>query len=357
LRIISLIRKKYKKTPVQITTNGTLLSEEIVKSMEELRHIELNLSVNCIDDEKRRTILGLKRQDSIRNKIELLKDRINFSASAVLVPGIIDACDIEEMLAFLSAAGASSIRLYIQGYTREAKSGFDFDKVYEETSNILKSLRPKYEIPVVLEPSYIDDLDCRIEGIIKGSPAHSSGMKEGDVIIKVDGSEVRSRVDGFNSVFRKKNPRVRIKRGAEVIELALMKQKSSSPGFIVLYDIDPDITLDINKLVSRYKAGNVLFMTSELAFNVLAGLFKTSEFTFDYEILRVKNLFFGGSIKCAGLLTAEDIIAAAKEYLSRGKRPDLIVLPPVMFDYKGRDLVGRNIKEIENELGINVDIP
>lgn len=55
--------------------------------------------------------------------------------------------------------------------------------------------------------------------------------------------------------------------------------------------------------------------------------------------------------------TLQDIIDRVKEYVVKEGKPDLIVLPPVMFDFRGRDLLGRSIEEIETELGIRVDIP
>lgn len=357
IEIVSLVRERYEKTPIQITTNGILLDETIIQRLTELKLVEINLSVNCIDEIKRLEILGLKHQDSIKDKIALLKGRLPFSASAVIVPEIISAVDVEEMAAFLCERGASSLRLFIQGYTNLSKVTFDFNKVYEDIYSIVSPVRSKYDIPIMVEPSIIKSLACRVEGVVKGTPAFYAGIKQGDIITEVDASEVRTRVDGFNSAFKRKNPVIRVLRENQTMELSLKKPRNTSPGFVVLYDVNPDISLDIERLVSRYKADSILLMTSELAYGIMKELFDESDFAFKYDVLKVSNRFFGGSIKCAGLLTVEDVIVAVREYLNERRRPDLIVLPPAMFDYKGRDLLGRSINEIEKELNISVDTP
>lgn len=357
LSIVEMVRRKYKKTHIQITTNGILLEEKLVERLQALGNIELNVSVNSIGDRKRMEILGLKKQDNIKEKLALLKGRINYSASAVFDPELLKYEDVEEMVAFLDNNGASSVRLFLPGYTHMTGKDYKLKKLYEEISGYVESLKSKYRIPVIVEPSYIYDLKAKVEGIVHNSPAYDSGLREGDIIEKINGSSVTTRVEAFNKAFRLKDPEMDIIRGNEKLKVRLKKEKNLSPGFIMLYDIDPDEAVRINRLVQRYNADNVLFVTSELAYGVLKSLFDICGFTFKFDIVKAKNTFFGGTIECAGLFTLQDIIDRVKEYVVKEGKPDLIVLPPVMFDFRGRDLLGRSIEEIETELGIRVDIP
>ncbi|TYQ17680.1 UNVERIFIED_CONTAM: 4Fe-4S single cluster protein [Acetivibrio alkalicellulosi] len=357
LHILDIIRKKYKKTTIQITTNGILLDEEIINTLVKLENIELNISLNCINDEKRKKILGVKRNHNIKNIFYLLKDKINYTASGVIVPDIIDKTDIEDMVAFLSYNNANSIRFFIQGCTYKATNTFDFYEVYYKFSSLISNLRLKYNIPIVLEPSFIKTLDCKVEGVIKDTPSFRARIKEGDFIEEVDGNKIISRVDAFNKIYKKENPMIRIKRNNASHIIKIEKRKNESSGIIVLYDIDPDIIIDIHRLILRHKAKNVLFMTSELAYDIFKCFLDISQCEFKYNVLKVKNEFFGGTIKCAGLLTVGDVIKAGKEYINKINKPHLIILPPVMFDYMGRDLQGRKIYEIEEELNVSVDIP
>jgi len=352
-----MVRRKYKNSHIQITTNGILLTEELVSRLTELGGIDFNVSVNCLRDEKRRSVLGLKEPDNIKEKLLLLKDRINYSASAVFDPEFMDYEDIEEMVEFLDKNGAGSIRLFLPGYTNLTGKNLELSTLYSQVLSYVTQLKLKYSIPVIIEPSYIFDLKARVEGVVDKSAAKEAGVLEGDIIERVANEKVLTRVDAFNRVFRLKNPELDIIRGHQRLRLSLKKHKNTAPGFIVLYDIDPDETNRIKRVVERHNCNKVLFITSELAYNVLERLFAVGGFTFNYDVIKARNAFFGGTIKCAGLLTVQDIIDSAKEYIEQKGKPELIVIPPIMFDNRRRDLLGRSIDEIVTALGIPVDIP
>ena len=56
---------------------------------------------------------------------------------------------------------------------------------------------------------------------------------------------------------------------------------------------------------------------------------------------------------CAGLLTLSDIEAHMNE---TEQLPQVLLLPGIMFDASGRDLLGRHFKEIEEGLGIKTEV-
>jgi hypothetical protein len=56
---------------------------------------------------------------------------------------------------------------------------------------------------------------------------------------------------------------------------------------------------------------------------------------------------------CAGLLTLQDIEAHLADSIDR---PEVVLLPGIMFDISGKDLTGRHFKEIEESLGIKVEV-
>lgn len=357
IEIVEMVRSKYKNSHIQVTTNGILLDENLVKRLSELGGIELNVSVNSIEDEKRMSILGLKKPDNIKGKISLLKGKINYSASAVFDTNFMGFEDLEEMVAFLDINGAASIRLFLPGYTYLTGKNLELEVLYNEVCAYTEKIKPKYNIPIIIEPAYIFDLKARVEGVVDNSSSKEAGIQEGDIIERVDNDIVLTRVDAFNKVFRLRNPELDIIRGGKELKLRIKKDKNTSPGFIVLYDIDPDETDRIRRVVEMHGCNNVLFITSELAYNVLRSLFELGGFTFNYEIIKARNAFFGGTIKCAGLLTVQDIIDRAKDYIVKKGRPDLIIIPPIMFDNRRRDLLGRSIDEIETVLKVPVDIP
>mgnify|MGYP000150041504 FL=1 len=354
LDIIRVIRQKFRKTPIQITTNGVLLDERIVAELVKLGNIELNISVNCVNPLLRRQVLGLKA-DNIRDKICMLRNKLRFSGSCVMVPEYLKWEDIEEIVALLNDNGADVVKIFLPGYTSMSGKFLDLYEAFKAAEEFVKSIRDKYAVPVIVEPSVVSNLECKVEGVIRNTPACKAGIKPGDVILKVNGDSVRTRVEAFDKVYRLSNPSVLLQRGERQIEVRLVKGRNVSPGFVVLWDADPDMAVRIKSTVKYHEARDVLFITSELAFNVIVKLFEISNFDFNYEVISAKNAFFGGNIKCAGLLTVPDVTEAAVQYLSRNKKPDLIMLPYVMFDSRKRDLLGKSIKEIEQQLGIPAD--
>jgi NifB/MoaA-like Fe-S oxidoreductase len=332
------------------------LNQELIDKLTEFGNIELNISVNCVNPIKRQQILGIKKDDNILERLSLLKGRLKFCGSCVYLPEFLGINDIEEITAVLSEAGADNIRLFLPGYTYKAKKVYDLDVLYKEVHDFLMILKPKYDIPIIIEPSIISDLTCRVEGIVKNTPSYIAGLTEGDLIIKVNGENTCTRVETFNKVYKSADPVLTVAREGVPIRIKIRKTKNSSPGFIMLYDIDSGIVKQINDSFKRYNFNNALIITSKLAYNLLAKLFTNSNLEFKYNIIAAENRFFGGNIKCAGLLTIQDISDTVKEYIMENKLPDIIILPPVMFDNKKTDLLGRNIKEIEDEFKIPVEL-
>lgn len=357
LKILRKIRTKYPKTPIQVTTNGLLLTDKAVQTLVDLGNIELNISINSVHPMKHKQLLGLKKETDIREKLLLIKGRLKYTGSCVFVPGIMLKEDLEAMCSFLQDHGGEALKIFIPGYTKWSDNQADFGALHQQIKGYVDEIRTKYTLPMVLEPPQLNDLKCEVEGLIKGSPGAEAGILVGDCIVEVNGQEVFSRVDGFNRIFRAFNPTLLISRGNQRLEIKLKKQKNTSSGLIMLYDIDPELPHQIQKAVKRNDGSNVLFITSELGFPILEEAFKKSDFPFSYGIIPAENQFFGGTIQCGGLLTVEDIIKVIRRYLDGKESPDLILLPPNMFDSNGKDLLGRSIKEIEREFNIKTEIP
>lgn len=355
LPLMSMIRKKFRKTAIQITTNGTLLEESAIHFLKDLGNVELNISLNCVEADKRTMVLGKNACRNIAEKIKLLKNNIIFSGSCVVVPGVVEREEVEEVVRLLDENGAQSVRVFLPGYSKLSGVRQNFESIHAETVSYVNAFRNKYSLPLIVEPGLITDLECRIEGIIKDSPAYLAGLKHGDIILEVNGQKFVTRVAAFDRIFRLKDPVLTILREENLLKFKVVKPVNTSAGLVVLFDIVPETASLVEKAVCRNKAESVLIITSELAGALVEKYLENYEFQFTYDIIRAKNEFFGGTIMCAGLLTVCDIIVCVRGYLDKHTKPDMILLPAVMFDYDRKDLVGTSIKEIERQFCIPVD--
>ena len=354
--LLKIIRSRFPKTPVQITTNGILLNSELIDFMHKLGNIEIKISVNCVDPVKRGKILGPKRPDDILAKLKTLSGKIRFSASCVYMPGIINEKDIEDFVKYMDLYGADCAEIYLEGYTDKNRKQKGLKEMQDDLNAVLEPLREKYAVPVIIGPCFIDNLDCRVDGVVKGSPAHEAGITRGNIIKVVNDQIMLTRVHAFNTIYDLRNPRIKILKNGKETEIILKKEAKASAGLVMMYDIDTSVADDINAIIGQYNAKDVLIMTSELAEYPISILLEKKHPLCKYEIISVKNRFFGGNIKCAGLLTIEDIGIEFERYLKTNAKPDIVLLPKVMFDFTNRDLTGRKVSELEEKFGVNFEI-
>ena len=145
IEILEMLRKKFKKTTIQITTNGILLSQILVDKMVAIGNIELNISVNCVNPEKRSVILGRNANIDIKKKLELVSGCIPFSGSSVYVPKTMNNEDLDELVSVLKNCNASMVRIFVPGYTGKFSEGMNLNEIYsllyEQASLLEKSMK------------------------------------------------------------------------------------------------------------------------------------------------------------------------------------------------------------------------
>jgi putative radical SAM enzyme (TIGR03279 family) len=102
----------------------------------------------------------------------------------------------------------------------------------------------------------------------------------------------------------------------------------------------------------------LLFMTGVSAFpfvekigNDLERIMPGSE----VRTIPVVNEFFGSTVTVAGLLSARDVISAARKAVS-GKGFDRVLLPGAMFNYAGFTLDGYGPERMAKEIGVPVQV-
>lgn len=349
--ILKHIRKKYPGAPIQITTSGIHLNGTVLSRLESIGNIELNVSLNSSSAEGRKKLYRGKEHPSAVGAVKLLKDSdLGYSGSIVAMPHLVGWEDIRKTILFLQDNRASAIRLFMPGYTRYTKGLLPPDDIRDSLADFAADMGKLLRVPLIMEPSGVKDVLALVEGVLNGSPAWKSGIEKGDRILRINGKEAVSRVAAYYMAYEAGSPSVELLRSGNILRLVLDKQPASPSGMVFNYDVHPDTILEIKRGISRNKGRSCLVLTSELAYNLLTGCIPDMG---GAEIEAVRNEFFGGNILCAGLLTISDI----ESHLGgRAKLPEVVLLPGIMFDTSGRDLLGSHFMELEEKLGLKVEV-
>ena len=340
--VLERVRRIRPNATIQMTTNGSLLTSERVKRLEEL-DIELVVSLNSSNPAMRQLVMEEADGEKAPQAVARLGvSKVPFEGSIVAMPQITGYDDIHETAVFLAGNGARCIRIFEPGFTRFTPGSL---LPPEGTRGRLEELCHKLSgtcrVPVILEPGLPGDLQPVVKGVVPGSSAAGAGLLEGDCIKSIDGQLPFSRVQAFRLLGEK----------ASLVELSRGKVLNWKPayrdGVIMDYDLAWEDIQEIGEVIEAHGGEHPLIITSLRAGPVLGlGLEKVE---CKATLLPVTPGFFGGSIACCGLLTLKDIYEALR---SLPAPHDLVLLPRRTFDDWGRDLVGEDYRYLERELGI-----
>jgi NifB/MoaA-like Fe-S oxidoreductase len=351
MEILYNLRSKYSDTLIQITTSGIHLDETVLSGLKQIGNIELNVSLNSCSIQGREKLYRGKAHRSAVDSVKRLRHYgINYSGSIVAMPHLVGWEDIRDTVLFLCEHGATTIRIFMPGYTRFSKGILPPEDIRSSLEKFTGDLRKIVDTPIIMEPSGIKDLHARVEGVLRGSPAWDSGILKDDIILKVNGKAAVSRVDAYYRTLKACCPVLEILRAGELRHITVDKPEKDASGMVFNYDIHPETIDEIERAILRNRGSRCLIITSELAYGILNCCIMQND---RVKIEAVKNNYFGGNIMCAGLLTLSDIEAHLG---SRVHRAEVIMLPGIMFDSSGRDLLGRHFKEMEQGLGIKVEV-
>jgi len=357
--VLRLVRRRLPGSLVKITTNGGLLDKNMVSFLSSLEKVVVNLSLNSSNPGVRAELMGDKMAGRAVKCVRLLKEaNVEFHGSVVAMPHCFGYADLEETIGYLAGEGAKTVRVFIPGYTRTAPDVLRFPPdLPVRVRNLVSMLRNRLEVPVMCEPPVLNNLSPEVAGVMPGSPARRAGVKTGDIIEMIDGYRPYSRVDAFNRLRNSSSPEVVLKRGKDIFTCCLDKAAGESPGVVMEYDLGPEWK-DVGRPARHHRAEKVLVITSYLAREVVSLGMNIFCGGLQWKTVPAPNRFFGGSIAAAGLLVVEDMIEAVKAFNCAHPRwqPDLVLLPPVAFDHRGRDLTGRSYREVGEKTGLPVEI-
>lgn len=364
IEILRAVRERFPNTLISITTNGHGLDEKMVSFLKEVEPLEIKLSLNSATVKGRSILMGDSLQlaeKTIRGVALLHKYKLTFYGSIVAMPHIVGWEDIAETVQYLAENSAVAIRIFMPGYSKKARPELQFDSkiMHQELKHFVDKMVEKVSCPLLMEPSLLTELTPVVSHALKASKAYEAGIQRGDIIKKVNGLVPRSRVEGWNLLQQKGKICGEIERDGVLLNIEWDAEEEGKSGIIMEYDFDMR-RMEALKQSIEPCSGQVLVLCSEFAFQVLTAVFQLMELPGGQVAIQpVKNLFFGGSIKAAGLLTVTDFTAAFEEYCSchpSHPRPDLIIIPEEAFDCQGYDLMRHSYRELAKSTGIDVKL-
>jgi pyruvate-formate lyase-activating enzyme len=403
---IDYLREMRARAPrelVSFVTNGSYLTEDIVKTLAELAPLFFNLSLYSTDPVIRKNVLrDRKGGAAVEACVQLAKHEVPYMANLVMWPSI-PFEDMERSIAFAAEQRAAVLRVCLGGYSRYLPGDFDHFRSEEYWPAVVaevERLRPFYDIPLLIEPSSFvtQTADAVIGGVIVDSPAHLAGIRRGDVITAVDRRPVQTRIQllsalrrGSQSRFRppgvagmvrdidaatEQNTVLSVLRAGHQRDVALNRYEPASMatypygrianfddfmyGLVITDGLRYSSLKSAREMIDRSEARRTLLLSSEMMAPVVSGMTEQSGVFSNVDVdLRVPpNDYFGGTINIGDLLTVSDFVAEIERYRAERGDPDLVLIPASPFSTSpwGRDLTGMPWSEIKRLTGLPVEL-
>lgn len=334
--VLRALRRKYPRTPVSLTTNGSLLTTEAIKELSALAPISLNLSLNTLG--YRQEVMGDPTPTAVAAPPLLQKAGIRYNGSVVALPEVTGWPDVAATMAYLQEHGCETIRLILPGYGGMAPQEHSYD--WTERRDKALTLIAAQPGVVLLEPPFYQNNQAVIYGVTPNSAGARAGFQGGDIVLAVNGKIPRNRHEAWLIIARERQVTIEIKRQKMSKSLVFCKEEGACGGLVFENDLDLRRLEEINA-IHRARKGKAALCCSTLGRPYLEanlGIFPALE---NLTVITVPNKYFGGNIGAAGLLTLGDFQSALA-----GKDFDYVFLPRECLDYRGHDLENRTITEL-----------
>ncbi|ADO77745.1 DUF512 domain-containing protein [Halanaerobium praevalens] len=352
-QILKYLRQRWPKIEIKITTSGSFVDLNKIKLFKSLKPLELNISLNAPAPSERVFLMNDSRPKNVFKLIPALKENeINFEASIVSMHHLKGFKYLKASFDFLESYPPQSLRVFMPGFSSFAAENLILDQgEYYKLNQFIKSEKENYSYPIIIEPQLIKTLKAEIKAVLANSPADAVGLESGMIILEVNHQAVKTRVDAFYKIKTAKNPILLCQNGNEKFVIKLIKEKEQSSGLIMSYDLSLTKKRKLEAYIkeSYKKAQNkaTVILTSVLAYDFIREfLAKYLNSNYNLDLIKAKNNFFGGSIVAAGLLCNQDLIQNIKT--SSKQKIERIILPQIIYDYYGNDLLGEHYNQLED---------
>lgn len=382
-----------------LTTNGTTLTEERIQALASLRPILLKLSVNASATADRNRQMGLREPpDRILGVMALLRQyRIPFVGSVVVWPDV--SCgDLWRTIVDIARFEPYGIRIRLPLHHKYMTTppSQDMMAFWETTADFVKTRKSALSVPVWTEPVQYGRTPLLpiLDGVILHSPAFEAGLREGDVLLTLNGREVPTRMD-VRKVFVSgeldtlPSLSLQVGRGGEILTLSLHRTDilatgEAAPGasrdkpgryphdpdlhhpgerfgLLFLPDFDLQYLDNILQAIQAHDAKKILLFCSPLTAGTVEELldqiplcqafFKERELW----ICALDQTWMEGNTQLTDSRFVSDYEAHVRRFMEQTReRPDLLLIPDCFGSSWGIDLLGTSVYRIESRTGIPV---
>jgi putative radical SAM enzyme (TIGR03279 family) len=292
----------------------TNIKESELERIAEMKLSPLYISVHAINNEARKKLLGIKKDDGLIDKLRfLISQGIELHTQIVMCPGINDG------------------------------------EILKETIEVLGSLYPGVKSLAVVPV---------------GLTVHRKNLPELQPVTKKSASQTIDIISKFNEKYKKETgtnfvfaaDEFYLKAGIEFPEadhyegyLQYEDGVGMARNFI---DMFKDSVNSIPKKIACKT--RVVAVTGELFYSVM-GMYVLPEFkkvkNLDFELIRVENTLFGNSVTVAGLLSGKDIVHAAGKAVNG---TDILLIPSTCLNFDGKFLDDITINDVSKMTGYRV---
>lgn len=334
--VLGTIRKKYPQTRISITTNGSLLTREVVAKIASFQPLTLNLSLNSIGF--RWELMRDKGKEAVNAPALLSKYNIPYNGSIVALPEVTGWEDIGETIAYLQDNGCQTLRLMLPGYSRLASQ----ERFYNWQERVQKCRCLAQSIPGInlLEPPLYEHNLPIIYGVIPGSIGEKSGFRKEDLLVSINGKKPWNRRDAWRLLSQGGLIHTVVDRSGKTLNLSLNSPKGECGGLVFENDLDHR-RLKAAENIYRAQGGKAAICCSGLGHDYLQVNLALFPELADVDLITVENQYFGGNIAAAGLLTIDDFNRTLKN-----AHLDYVFLPCECLNYKGLDLRGQGPEDL-----------
>lgn len=170
--ILRELRRRFKHTPIAVTTNGHHLTRARVELLRDLMPITLCISINSSTVAGRKALMGdsEKQTGAVTGGIMLLGELfVPYHASLVAMPNLVGYDDIEATIRFLSDNNATSVHIFMPGFSDRADPEMfpDPETIHPELRAFIDRIADGVACPLLLEPSLVSDLIPSVSGVLR----------------------------------------------------------------------------------------------------------------------------------------------------------------------------------------------